>query len=47
MKIIIVLRNPIERSYLYQHVSRNNVMESLSFEMALEKEAKRLEKILI
>ena len=45
VKIIIVLRNPIERSYsAYQHVSRNNVMESLSFEMALEKEAKRLEK---
>lgn len=37
VKIIIMLRNPIERAYSgYQHVKRYNVMENLSFEDALE-----------
>ena len=41
-KIIIMLRNPVERAYSgYQHVKRYNVMESLSFEQALEKSENR------
>ena len=37
VKIIIMLRNPIERAYSgYQHVKRYNMMENLSFEDALE-----------
>ena len=37
VKIIIMLRNPIERAYSgYQHVKRYNMMENLSFEEALE-----------
>jgi hypothetical protein len=41
-KIIIMLRNPVERAYSgYQHVKRYNVMESLSFEEALEKSENR------
>jgi hypothetical protein len=41
-KIIIMLRNPVERAYSgFQHVKRYNVMESLSFEEALEKSENR------
>ena len=37
IKIIIMLRNPVDRAYSgYQHVKRYNMMESLSFEDALE-----------
>ena len=37
VKIIIMLRNPVERAYSgYQHVRRYNMMENLSFEDALE-----------
>ena len=37
IKIIIMLRNPVERAYSgYQHVKRYNVMENLSFEEALK-----------
>ena len=37
IKIIIMLRNPVERAYSgYQHVKRYNMMENLSFEDALE-----------
>jgi len=37
VKIIIMLRNPVERAYSgYQHVKRYNLMESLSFENALD-----------
>ena len=37
VKIIIMLRNPIERAYSgYQHVKRYNMMENLSFEDALD-----------
>ena len=37
VKIIIMLRNPVERAYSgYQHVKRYNMMENLSFEDALE-----------
>ena len=36
IKIIIMLRNPVERAFSgYQHVKRYNVMETLSFEDAL------------
>ncbi len=42
VKIIIMLRNPVERAYSgYQHVKRYNVMEDLSFEEALEKSEDR------
>jgi len=41
-KIIIMLRNPIERAYSgYQHVKRYNLMETLSFEESLEKSEDR------
>lgn len=44
VKIIILLRNPIDRAYsAFLHVSRG-VKESLSFEEALEQEGERLEK---
>lgn len=44
VKIIIMLRNPIDRAYsAYQHVSRG-VHESFSFEDALDKEKDRLDK---
>ena len=37
IKIIIMLRNPVERAYSgYQHVKRYKMMENLSFEDALE-----------
>jgi len=37
VKIIIMLRNPVERAYSgYQHVKRYNMMENLSFKDALE-----------
>jgi hypothetical protein len=43
VKIIIMLRNPVERSFsAYTHVSRS-LKESLSFEEALEVEKSRLE----
>jgi len=42
VKIIIMLRNPVERAYSgYQHVKRYNLMESLSFEKALDQSEKR------
>lgn len=42
VKIIIMLRNPVERAYSgYQHVKRYNTMESLSFKDALEKSENR------
>ena len=42
VKIIIMLRNPVERAYSgYQHVKRYNMMESLSFEDAIEQSENR------
>ena len=42
VKIIIMLRNPVERAYSgYLHVKRYNVMEDLSFEDALKQTEKR------
>ena len=42
VKIIIMLRNPVERAYSgYQHVKRYNFMESLSFEKALDQSENR------
>ena len=42
VKIIIMLRNPVERAYSgYQHVKRYNMMENLSFEDALKQSADR------
>ena len=42
VKIIIMLRNPVERAYSgYQHVKRYNLMESLSFEEAVEQSENR------
>jgi len=42
VKIIIMLRNPVERAYSgYQHVKRYNFMENLSFEDALKQTEKR------
>ena len=42
IKIIIMLRNPIERAYSgYQHNRRYNVSENLSFEEAIEKAENR------
>jgi len=42
VKIIIMLRNPVERAYSgYQHVKRYNLMESLSFEKALDQSDNR------
>lgn len=44
-KIVIILRNPIERCYsAYQYVSRNNIMETWPIEKALDQEAARLAK---
>jgi len=41
-KIIIMLRNPVERAYSgFQHVKRYNLMESLSFEEAIDKSESR------
>ena len=45
VKIIIMLRNPVERAYSgYQHVKRYNLMESLSFEKALDQSENRYHK---
>ena len=42
VKIIIMLRNPVDRAYSgYQHVRRYNFMESLSFEKALDQSENR------
>tara|TARA_B110001469_G_C9643267_1_gene324144 strand:+ start:216 stop:1103 length:888 start_codon:yes stop_codon:yes gene_type:complete len=42
VKIIIMLRNPVDRAYSgYQHVRRYNFMESLSFEKALDQSESR------
>tara|TARA_B100000795_G_scaffold120454_1_gene89651 strand:+ start:861 stop:1754 length:894 start_codon:yes stop_codon:yes gene_type:complete len=42
VKIIIMLRNPVERAYSgYQHVKRYNTMELLSFKDAVEKSENR------
>jgi hypothetical protein len=42
VKIIIMLRNPVERAYSgYQHIKRYNLMESLSFEKALDQSEDR------
>mgnify|MGYP001381776551 CR=1 FL=1 len=39
IKILILLRNPVTRCLsAYNHVSRNNLMEKMSFSAALEKE---------
>ena len=44
VKIIIMLRNPVERAYSgYQHVKRYNVMETLTFEDALKQTKERYE----
>lgn len=41
-RIIIILRNPVDRAYsAYQHTSRNNEKENLSFEDALTVERER------
>ena len=46
VKIIIMLRNPVERAYSgYQHVKRYNLMESLSFEKALDQSENRYHNI--
>jgi len=46
VKIIIMLRNPVERAYSgYQHVKRYNLMESLSFEKALDQSENRYQNI--
>ena len=46
VKIIIMLRNPVERAYSgYQHVKRYNLMESLSFEKALDQSENRYNNI--
>ncbi len=46
VKIIIMLRNPVERAYSgYQHVKRYNMMENLSFEDALEFGEKRYQEV--
>lgn len=43
-KIVIILRNPVERCYsAYQYVSRNNVMETWSIEKALGQEQERMQ----
>ncbi len=45
VKIIIMLRNPVERAYSgYQHNRRYNVSENLSFEEAIEKSEARYHK---
>lgn len=45
VKIIIVLRNPVDRAFsAYRHVSRNSLKETLSFEEALVAEEGRLER---
>ena len=45
VKIIIVLRNPVERAFsAYRHVSRNSLAEILSFENALKEESGRLDR---
>ena len=45
VKIIIVLRNPVERAFsAYRHVSRNSLTETLSFKQALREESGRLER---
>ena len=42
VKIIIMLRNPVERAYSgYQHIKRYNLTESLSFEKALDQSENR------
>ena len=42
VKIIIILRNPVERAYSgYQHIKRYNLTESLSFEKALDQSENR------
>ena len=42
-KLIIILRNPVDRAYSqYQHQTRQEGVESLSFEEALAKEEERL-----
>ena len=44
VKIIICLRNPVERSYsAYNHLKRYNIYENLTFEDALKKEKNRFE----
>ena len=46
VKIIIMLRNPVERAYSgYQHVKRYNLMESLSFEKAIDQSENRYHSI--
>ena len=45
MKIIIMLRNPVERAFAgYLHNVRYNTSESLSFEEAIEKSEERYQK---
>ena len=44
IKIIVCLRNPVERSYsAYNHLKRYNIYENLTFEDALKKEKNRFE----
>ena len=44
VKIIVCLRNPVERSYsAYNHLKRYNIYENLTFEDALKKEKNRFE----
>ena len=42
IKIIILLRNPVDRTYSHYFHSRTTGVETLSFEKALEKEEKRI-----
>lgn len=42
-KILITLRNPVDRAYSHYQMSRRNLQETLSFEDAIEAEGDRLE----
>ena len=41
-KLIVLLRNPVERAYSHYHLQIRNGFESLSFEEAVEREEERL-----
>ena len=42
-KLIVLLRNPVERAYSHYHLQIRNGFESLSFEEAVEREEERLD----
>jgi len=41
-KLIVLLRNPVERAYSHYHLERRYGLEDLSFEEAIEREPERL-----